>query len=240
MFTKIAVASSLIAVAAAQSGAYGQCGGQGWAGSTTCISGYTCTYNSQYYSQCLPCSGSSCTSSGGGGGSSSGGGGTPTTTTSAPGATATLRPGNLWIRAVEDPNFHHYLQSTIPQTAGTAVFGDYTTAGQFQLTNGQVEMQLDSGGILYLTVQTATSPNATYLGTTFTTTPNTWGTWSFSGDGLNWVASNVTRSNTGAFLACGTGTAPSVNVNLGAYDYMTPAGCADETLNYYNASVTND
>ncbi|KAG8769921.1 hypothetical protein FRC15_004317 [Serendipita sp. 397] len=32
---------------------YGQCGGQGWTGPTTCAQG-TCTYSNAYYSQCLP------------------------------------------------------------------------------------------------------------------------------------------------------------------------------------------
>ncbi|KAF9047563.1 carbohydrate deacetylase, partial [Panaeolus papilionaceus] len=35
----------------------GQCGGQGWSGPTTCVSGYTCTYSNPYYSQCVPGSG---------------------------------------------------------------------------------------------------------------------------------------------------------------------------------------
>lgn len=39
---------------AAQSSAYGQCGGDGWTGATTCVAGYVCTYSSEYYSQCLP------------------------------------------------------------------------------------------------------------------------------------------------------------------------------------------
>lgn len=34
--------------------AYGQCGGTGYTGSTTCVSGYTCTYSNAYYSQCIP------------------------------------------------------------------------------------------------------------------------------------------------------------------------------------------
>ncbi|KAG9004202.1 hypothetical protein FRB90_011043 [Tulasnella sp. 427] len=34
--------------------AYGQCGGIGWTGGTTCVSGYTCTYSNDYYSQCVP------------------------------------------------------------------------------------------------------------------------------------------------------------------------------------------
>ncbi|TGO10807.1 hypothetical protein BTUL_0125g00210 [Botrytis tulipae] len=32
---------------------YGQCGGTGYTGSTTCASPYTCTYANAYYSQCL-------------------------------------------------------------------------------------------------------------------------------------------------------------------------------------------
>jgi mannan endo-1,4-beta-mannosidase len=32
---------------------YSQCAGTGWTGSGTCVSGTTCTYSSQYYSQCL-------------------------------------------------------------------------------------------------------------------------------------------------------------------------------------------
>jgi len=32
---------------------FGQCGGIGWTGPTTCESGYTCTVVNDYYSQCL-------------------------------------------------------------------------------------------------------------------------------------------------------------------------------------------
>ncbi|KAF7716125.1 Endo-1,4-beta-D-glucanase [Penicillium ucsense] len=58
---------SISAAAVAQQTAWGQCGGQGWTGPTSCASGYTCTYSNAYYSQCLPGSG--------------GGGSNPTTTT---------------------------------------------------------------------------------------------------------------------------------------------------------------
>ncbi|ORY02850.1 hypothetical protein BCR34DRAFT_573940 [Clohesyomyces aquaticus] len=34
--------------------AYAQCGGKGFTGGTTCVSGYTCKYSNDYYSQCLP------------------------------------------------------------------------------------------------------------------------------------------------------------------------------------------
>ncbi|KAF4981706.1 hypothetical protein FZEAL_2508 [Fusarium zealandicum] len=48
--------SVLAASALAQSGGWGQCGGQGWSGSTTCIAGFKCTYGNPFYSQCLPSS----------------------------------------------------------------------------------------------------------------------------------------------------------------------------------------
>jgi phospholipase/lecithinase/hemolysin len=51
---------SLIFIAAfvwtslAQQVEWGQCGGIGWTGATTCVSGTVCTYSNAYYSQCLP------------------------------------------------------------------------------------------------------------------------------------------------------------------------------------------
>ncbi|KAG8976402.1 hypothetical protein FRC05_003645 [Tulasnella sp. 425] len=38
----------------AQSPLWGQCGGQGWNGPTTCVAGSTCVYSNAWYSQCLP------------------------------------------------------------------------------------------------------------------------------------------------------------------------------------------
>ncbi|KAK4156620.1 glycoside hydrolase [Chaetomidium leptoderma] len=40
--------------AVAQSGAWGQCGGNNFQGPTTCVSGYSCVYQNDWYSQCLP------------------------------------------------------------------------------------------------------------------------------------------------------------------------------------------
>ncbi|CAL1705115.1 unnamed protein product [Somion occarium] len=34
--------------------AYGQCGGTGWTGPTSCAAGFTCTKYSDYYAQCTP------------------------------------------------------------------------------------------------------------------------------------------------------------------------------------------
>lgn len=41
--------------------AYGQCGGQGWNGGSTCVSGYHCVAQNSYYSQCIPGGASSST-----------------------------------------------------------------------------------------------------------------------------------------------------------------------------------
>ncbi|KAG9416155.1 hypothetical protein AC1031_000553 [Aphanomyces cochlioides] len=57
---KVAIVSAFLAGAAyAQSGAWQQCGGNGYTGSTTCVAGYTCTVQSEWYSQCTPSTGGS-------------------------------------------------------------------------------------------------------------------------------------------------------------------------------------
>ncbi|KAJ7624134.1 hypothetical protein B0H17DRAFT_963972 [Mycena rosella] len=59
-----------VPVALAQAPVWGQCGGSGWTGSTSCVAGATCTFSNSYYSQCLPSTGGTTT--------------VATTTTSAP------------------------------------------------------------------------------------------------------------------------------------------------------------
>ncbi|GJC98161.1 pectate lyase [Colletotrichum higginsianum] len=44
--------SALSAVAVSQATLYGQCGGQGWTGPTTCVSGARCVSYNDWYSQC--------------------------------------------------------------------------------------------------------------------------------------------------------------------------------------------
>ncbi|KAI5808476.1 putative extracellular glycosyl hydrolase/cellulase [Peziza echinospora] len=50
-----ALLAALPAAVSAQSALWGQCGGIGFSGSTTCVSGACCTYTNAYYSQCTPC-----------------------------------------------------------------------------------------------------------------------------------------------------------------------------------------
>ncbi|KAF3916172.1 Polygalacturonase [Arthrobotrys entomopaga] len=52
--TYAALLTALMAPAIAQQTIYGQCGGIGYTGPTSCVSGTTCQYSNDYYSQCLP------------------------------------------------------------------------------------------------------------------------------------------------------------------------------------------
>lgn len=52
--TGLLALASLLPVAFAQAPQWGQCGGIGWSGATTCVSGSTCTAQNAYYSQCIP------------------------------------------------------------------------------------------------------------------------------------------------------------------------------------------
>ncbi|KAI0743605.1 mannanase [Daedaleopsis nitida] len=50
----IALAVALAPFVNAASPQWGQCGGIGWTGDTTCVSGSVCTVQNPYYSQCIP------------------------------------------------------------------------------------------------------------------------------------------------------------------------------------------
>lgn len=95
------------------------------------------------YSQCIPGTDPNSqalptpTSSGSGGGGAAPTGG--------PGST--LQNGYLWIRAVAAPNFHKYLQTKPQYVPGTAIMDSYTTAGQFQIVDGQLEQRTFSSSI---------------------------------------------------------------------------------------------
>jgi hypothetical protein len=65
------------------------------------------------------------------------------------------------------------------------------------------------------------------LAVTFSTMQNTYGTFSWSGDALQWSVPSISRPNLSAWLVCAN---QQLFINLGAYLFMTPAGCADETV----------
>jgi hypothetical protein len=119
--------------------------------------------------------------------------------------------------------------SILTHTLSTSHPGSPSTASQLNIVSGQLVQYLTSGSSLYAQVATAAA-NTTRLKVFWSTSAATNVTWSFNGDGVNGVVAGATQQNTGAFLACNDVSAdvPNVYLNMGAYDYMTPAGCADE------------
>ncbi|KAG6816147.1 hypothetical protein H0H87_008324 [Tephrocybe sp. NHM501043] len=187
----------------------------------------------------------STTSTSGGSGST-----TPTTTTTATGGTTTLAPGYSFIRAVEDPNFHKYLQSEVLNTASDAVLGEPSNAAQFQITNGQL-VQNANGTPLYAVVESRADSTVVKLKVSWSTTPATGGTFVFSGDTVEWSIPTITRPQNNrtfdltnivapikAWLVCPDDQGHlDLYVNLGPYSYQTPAGCADETIHAYTGAT---
>ena len=155
-------------------------------------------------------------------------------TASGPGTT--LQSGYLWIRAVEAPNFHKYLQTKPEYSPGTAILDSYTTAGQFQIVSGQLVQLIGGGGLLYANVVLNTTA-AVKLAVTFNTTKNAFGTFAFSGDAVQWSTPNIQRPNLSAWLVCAN---QQLFINLGPYAYMTPAGCVDETVSTWLIVMRRD
>ncbi|EIM87534.1 carbohydrate-binding module family 1 protein [Stereum hirsutum FP-91666 SS1] len=236
MLSSILASVALFAGVAVAQTEYGQCGGQGWSGETTCPSGWTCTYSNEYYSQCLPGASTGTPTSAPGGGSA-----TATSTTSAASGTTTLQSGYSFIRAVEDPNFHKYLRSEAANTPTTAVLGDPDTAGQFIITDGQLIYNANGTTPLYAVVEGRANDTVTKLGMSWSTDPasgDNAGTFQWSGDTLEWSIPTIDRPQLNAWLVC-----PDADdnlllyINLGNYDYMTPPGCADETIHAYTGAT---
>lgn len=150
---------------------------------------------------------------------------------SGPGTPTTLLSGWYWIRGVESPYFHSYLQALPTARAGTALLDSYLTAGQFNIVDGQLVYNTGSGGSpLYLNVEDPADKTQRALATTFSADKNTYGTFAFSGDTVTWADPDVVRPNTAAFYVCPGKSASGENalyINTGAYLYQTPSGCYD-------------
>jgi len=172
----LAILGSLGAVKCQQS-AYGQCGGIGWTGATTCVAGYTCLVLNAYYSQCTPGSASSSAAPPPSTSVPSSTATTPTTTSgssSAPSASSTAVPAGDEIRADQDPVYHLYLQNQ----GGAAVLGPESTDGRFNVSSTIILNSPTGGAPLYLNIA---SGNASYLPVSFGTTASTTG-WALEGD----------------------------------------------------------
>ncbi|KAJ3570368.1 hypothetical protein NP233_g4451 [Leucocoprinus birnbaumii] len=215
-FATAAVLSFAIGAAQAQSPAWGQCGGQGWSGATTCVAGYTCTVSNPYYSQCLPgTAGSSSASSAPTTGPTT----TPTSsstssaTTTSSGAAAT----GSQIRAVTNPVFHFYLQNNggKPQLGPEASSGYFTISGSIALNGGSSKLYLNVNN----TVTTSYKPLT--LGTTASTT-----NWGLEGDTI--IITNPRQLN---FIACATSNPSYYDVYLQTgNDTPSGASCTLQTL----------
>jgi len=88
-------------LASAQSAEFGQCGGIGWTGATTCVAGNTCEVLNPYFSQCLPGS-SSVSSVSSASATSTASGGLPTSTSTAFTDTVAKAAGKLYFGSATD------------------------------------------------------------------------------------------------------------------------------------------
>ncbi|KAJ3514148.1 hypothetical protein NMY22_g14837 [Coprinellus aureogranulatus] len=199
----VSVSASLFAILAgsafaqSQAPAYGQCGGSGWTGPTTCVSGYTCTATNQWYSQCIPGAAAP----------------VPTTTSStptAPNPPTQTQPGaaptGSQIRTVTNPVYHFYLQDK----GGVPMLGPESSSGRFTI-GGTITLNRANGTQSYLNVDT--SSGALSLGSTATTTG-----WGLEGDTI--IIKNPRQLN---FLACSTSDRNYYDVFL-QINNQTPAG----------------
>ncbi|PVH99890.1 carbohydrate-binding module family 1 protein, partial [Periconia macrospinosa] len=219
-------------------------GGLNYAGDTQCASGSGCVVLNEYYSQCQPgaAPAPSTTAPPAASSTTSSGGGTPITTgtPSGTGPGKTLQSGYYWVRAVAAPNYHKYIQTKPLYSPGTALLGDYTTAGQLQVVSGQLVQLVSAPGepvkLLYAVVSEERTINNASLAVTFSTEKNTYGTFKWGGDDLQWSVAGVNRPNQSAWYVCQGG---AMFINLGNYAYQTPAGCADQTIHYYNDKTAN-
>ncbi|KAM3086974.1 hypothetical protein ACMFMG_001084 [Clarireedia jacksonii] len=90
MVSTAALVLAILPVVSGQAALYAQCGGSGFSGETACVSGACCTFSNDWYSQCLPCSGS-------GGGSSTTLSTTATTSNPATTLTTTSRAASCTL-----------------------------------------------------------------------------------------------------------------------------------------------
>jgi hypothetical protein len=114
---------------------------------------------------------------------------------------------------------------------------DNKKAGQFNIDRSGQFVQLISGPnepkqLLYANVASTESNGGKTLAITFSSQKNTYGTFKFSGDTVQWShpARNQKRGNFGAFFICKP--SQQLLVNLGQYgDPNTKvSGCSDHTV----------
>ncbi|KAI8934599.1 hypothetical protein NX059_008294 [Plenodomus lindquistii] len=242
-YTTAALVALLAGRSAAVVGDWQQCGGSNWSGETTCSSSAGCVKINDYYSQCQPGAAPqpSPEPAPAPQPTSIAGSPTPTSIPSSTGPGTTLQSGYLWIRAVTAPNYHKYLQSFPLYSPGPALISSYATAAQFQVISGQLVQLVSSPNspvkLLYANVNETRVVNDMSLAVTFSETKNSYGSFAFGGDDLQWSVAGINRPNKSAWYVC---EGQRLYVNLGNYLYGTPVGCADQTIHYYNDKTANN
>ncbi|KAJ1551547.1 hypothetical protein HK096_008632 [Nowakowskiella sp. JEL0078] len=132
----VALIGTFAKFASAQQPLYGQCGGIGFTGSTTCVAGAVCVYTNAYYSQCLPGSATTTTTTTTAAKTSTTTKTTTTTITTTSGSTSTTLPSTFKWKdsgiqvkaqfgiAVKDPSvvfyngLYHMFYTTVSSTGG--------------------------------------------------------------------------------------------------------------------------
>ncbi|RDX57112.1 endo-1,4-beta-xylanase C precursor [Lentinus brumalis] len=143
--TTFAFLAGLVSYALGQAQEWGQCGGTGWTGATTCVTGTVCVVVNPYYSQCQPGTATSAPS-------------TTTTSSTTPSSTAGLNTlakaaGKLYFgSATDNPELSDSAYVKILSdakefgqiTPGNSMKWDATepTRGTFTFTNGDVVANL--------------------------------------------------------------------------------------------------
>lgn len=104
---------------------------------------------------------------------------------------STCNPPPLVRKPIPYPESHRILSTVLTPPKGTAsdaVMNDASTAGQFNIVNGQlVQLINTSGTLLYAHVTLRADSTVNKLLVTWQTTPDTYGTFGFQGS--SWLAS---------------------------------------------------
>ncbi|KAI0675337.1 hypothetical protein C8Q78DRAFT_965493 [Trametes maxima] len=212
----------------AQAPLWGQCGGVGWSGSTTCAAGAVCTAQNQceYYSQCIPGSASESSSAPLTTIAPSSTAPHPTTAPQAPPTTTAsgATPTGSQIRADQPPVYHFYLQSSAPLAAltpipwpgGKPVLGPEASSGYFTI-GSTIALNGADGSTQYLNVDEGAA--ASYKPLTFDAVATTTD-WGLEGDTIITTAPRQLN-----FLACST-TDPDVYDVFFQEGNDTPAGAS--------------
>ncbi|PSR93971.1 hypothetical protein PHLCEN_2v4573 [Hermanssonia centrifuga] len=142
----------LVTTVVAQQSVWGQCGGIGWTGSQTCVSGTTCTVLNDYYSQCLPAASASVSAYPTQGSGTPFPSSQPTTVSTSP--TQTVLPPSQPIPPIGVPNFWFSFGDSYTQT-------DFVTNGTLPslgnpLGNPPYPGYTAVGGVNWIDVMTVT------------------------------------------------------------------------------------